>query len=267
LALAILTLILAYAVFQYGGVLRTDWNVCLLSLGLLALFYWLSKRRGDLTPPLPRFLRWLFLLLPGYAAFQLLPLPERVLGLLSPNRAALLAGMHMILPGTMFAPLSAVPVATLMHFFRIIAFTVVCLLIREMAWCWHRRPWLPVLPIIIIAALESGIGLAQSLMAGHSGFAQGTYINKNHFAGFLEMALPFAAMASVSAWRGLDSHRRLTLGRGSVAVLATSVAALILWRSYTLCLVRVSSPLCAPCSSWEHGWQPRVCRPGPNGLR
>ncbi len=174
LALAILTLILAYGVFQYGGVLRTDWNVCLLSLGLLALFYWLSKRRGDSAPPLPRSLRWLFLLLPGCAAFQLLPLPERVLGLLSPNRAALLAGMRTLFHGTMFAPLGAVPVVTSMHFFRIIGFTVVCLLVREIAWCWYRRPWIPVLPIIILAALESGLGLAQSAMAGRSGFAQGT---------------------------------------------------------------------------------------------
>jgi len=226
-ALIILAAILAYGVFQYGGVLRADWSVCLLALGLLAVFYWLPIRRAESAPPLQRRLRWLLLLLPGYVAFQLLPLPERLLGLLSPNRAALLAGTYAILPGLGWAPLTVAPAATLMHLFRVAGFTVVCLLVREMAWYWYGRPWIPALPVIVIGVLESGLGLAQYTMGGPGSFAQGTYVNKNHFAGFLEMALPFAVMISVGAWRGLDSRHRLTLGRGVMAVAATATAALI----------------------------------------
>jgi O-antigen ligase len=226
-ALTIVTLILTYGTLQYGGVLRADWSACLLAFGLVSLIYWLRNRGSEFAPPLARHLKWMFLLFPCYVALQLVPLPEGLLMLLSPSRAELLAAMHSVFPGAAFAPLSATPSDTFMHFLRITGYITVCLLVREIAWHWERRPWLPAVPIIMLGALQASIGLAQYTMGARGGFAQGTYVNKNHFAGLLEMTLPFAVMGSAAAWRSVDSRRSLTFARAALAVAATAVAGLI----------------------------------------
>jgi hypothetical protein len=53
-ALAILSLTLAYAVFNKGAVWTSDWNICLLAKALLTLLY-RRRARQEEPPPLDRF--------------------------------------------------------------------------------------------------------------------------------------------------------------------------------------------------------------------
>jgi hypothetical protein len=65
--------------------------------------------------------------------------------------------------------------------------------------------WLVIWPILGIAALEAGLGLWQYFGGTGEQVRWGTYANHNHYAGFLEMALPFAVMYPVVLLRRAHS--------------------------------------------------------------
>ena len=68
-----------------------------------------------------------------------------------------------------------------------------------------------------LALLEAALGLAQYFSNQPGGVAHGTYVNRNHFAGFLEMGLALAF--------GLGIERRRThrTPRGAAAIVAGTV--------------------------------------------
>lgn len=222
-----LTLIFGYAVFWYGAVLPANWNVCLLALGFLTLLYSFRTPSAELAPPLDRALRWPVLLLPCYAAFQLIPLPVAVLQVLSPARARLFTALAPVVPIDGFAPLSVNPSATALHLLRIGGYCAVFLLIREIAWRSTDRPWTPVVPVIGIAALEGALGLFQYAADPTDSFARGTYVNRNHFVGLLEMALPFAVFYPVVILRRARSRWHSPVVPAAKACAALAGASLI----------------------------------------
>jgi O-antigen ligase len=207
-----LAAILGYAVFHQGGVYSEHWNICLLGLGLLTVIYSLGTRGPDRAPKLDRALWWLTLLLPAYVGFQLLPLPEMALKMLSPQRARLLLALQQTDASISWAPLTVVPPETLAQALRIAACVVTFLLIRELAWRWPERRWTLALPIVGIAVLEAALGLSQASSGGADHFASGTYKNRNHFAGLLEMALPFAVMQAAAIISRRERGGELPLG-------------------------------------------------------
>jgi len=87
--------------------------------------------------------------------------------------------------------------------------------------------------LIVLGSLEAAYGMVQYLTGYQKIFgftkqfytdeATGTYINHNHFAGFLELVIPFAAMMvffhlqSLSA-HGVPERRRLRGGRYSLSL-------------------------------------------------
>jgi O-antigen ligase len=130
---------------------------------------------------------WL-LLFPGYVALQLLPLPLFLLRLLSPVRASTVDSLARLMPAAGFAPLATAPAITVTHLVRIVAYVLTFILVRNMAGRLPgRRRWLLAAPLASIAAAEAVLGLLQNV---HGEEVQGTYVNKNHLAGLLEMALP-----------------------------------------------------------------------------
>jgi O-antigen ligase len=221
--LVILASALGYSVWQSGGVERADWNFSLVLIGASALLYWSSVRRNDRAAALEPVLRWPLILLPAYVLLQLVPLPVAWLEILSPARAQLAAAASRVLPPAAFAPLSVAPAATFEHLLRVCAYVTTFLLVREIAWRLDELRWVAILPLPVIAAAEAVLGITQS---GGAGFARGTYVNRNHFAGFLELALPFALAGSLALARGRRG-KPLSIRLALMACLGLGVAALI----------------------------------------
>jgi O-antigen ligase len=197
--LASLAAILAYAVYE-GGAASSGWNICLLALGLAAAVFWLRTpaEPGGTGAP------WL-LLFPCYVVLQLLPLPLFLLRLLSPTRANVLDSLARLMPPAGFAPLAIAPAITVAHLLRIVAYVLLFALVCDLARLLPGRGrWLAAAPLVAIAAVEAGLGLLQNAQGAA---VQGTYVNKNHFAGLLEMALPLAA-AYAAALFARRSHAK-----------------------------------------------------------
>ncbi len=206
-----LALILTVAVYDYGGVKPVSWTFCLAAIGLLALVYFVLTPRSELAPPLAPALKWLILLFLGYVAFQLLPLPLGLIRIISPNRAELLDALYHVVPGSGFAPLSIVPAQTLSHLLRISAYTLVFLLVREVSWRLPGSHWTLAMPLLILATFEGLLGVLQFVSSlGES--AHGTYYNRNHYAGFLEMILPFAILYPLVFLRQSGRFREIGMG-------------------------------------------------------
>jgi O-antigen ligase len=230
--LGALSLILAYAAFQSGGIVALEWDRCLVALGLVVLVYFRFTSKDDLAPALQPWLKWPPLLLLAFIMFQLVPLPLWLLRAVSPARSTLAQSLQPILPGNGFAPISVYPSATLAHLLRAAAYTAVFLLARELAWRTLERRWLIIAPVVIVAGVEAVWGLLQY---SPDSVAHGTYVNRNHFAGLLELSLPFAVVYPIAALkkRGHESLRQAALISISVALAALMVLGIVLSLSRT----------------------------------
>ena len=58
-----------------------------------------------------------------------------------------------------------------------------------------------VFPLLLVAGLEAVLGLLQFALGDEGAVADGTYVNRNHFAGLLEMVFPFAVIYPVALLR------------------------------------------------------------------
>jgi O-antigen ligase len=212
--------VLAYAAFQWGGVVRTDQYEYLLVLGLLAIVLSLGRAR-DRWAALPgAVVRWTLAILPAYVLMQVVPLPVAVLRALSPARAEAVAALELIGAKVNFASLSVSSVATFQSFLLVCGYLIIFLLVRDLTWRFrvaavpHQGPahaealrydkgscWLAIWPIVAIGALEAGLGLWQHFGGTGEQARWGTYANRDHYAGFLEMAMPFAVVYPVALMR------------------------------------------------------------------
>jgi len=221
---------LGYAVFflsapiaQMDGAGREHRNVYLLALGIVGSAHAILSYRRETKKAESRVLVWLALLLPGYAAFQLIPLPLSVLRILSPRRAELLDALASLSLRPDWASLSVSPALTLEHVLLFAAYAVVFFAVRDVTRSSRNMPWLPVLPVLAIAVWQTAWGVAQFFGGGDEAFAHGTYPIRNHFAGFLEMALPFpigygAAVFGKKSWdRGISAAVAFRAGIGFTA--------------------------------------------------
>ena len=181
LALVGLTGVVGYAAFQSGGVERTGRYGILLALGLLAM-------------AAGRAARWTAVLLPAYVLLQVVPLPVAALRVLSPARAEMVDALAPVGAGTGWESLSVFPAGTFQYFLLVCGYLAIFLLVREASW---RAAW----PLIGIAALEAALGIWQHFGGAADEMRRGTYPNRNHFAGLLEMALPFAVMYAAAVSR------------------------------------------------------------------
>jgi O-antigen ligase len=191
-------------------------------------------------------LRWPLLLLPCYVAFQLIPLPLSLLRFLSPARAEVLNTLAPVDLSISFAPVSVIASATLPQLLSVAGYIAVFLLVREIAWCRSDRPWMPVFPIIIIGGLEAALGLLQYALSETAGPAHGTYVNRNHFAGLLEMTLPFAVIYPVAMLRRRRSRRHFSAPLVLKACTVLAAALLIFMGiAYSLSRMGFAASLCS----------------------
>jgi O-antigen ligase len=131
--------------------------------------------------------------------FQLVPLPGALIRLLRPDNGA----WNATLPGSdhhSFSSLSIAPYNTRNHLILVVCCAAVFFFARMLGQDRASRRRL-VTWLVALGTFEALYGLVQYLTGWQRIFgyvkkynleeATGTYINRNHFAGFLEMAIPF----------------------------------------------------------------------------
>ncbi len=137
----------------------------------------------------------------------MVPLPAWIVRVFSPERwsavqaARLATGAN---PGG-WIQLSVAPYATIERLLYVVPAIATFVATREMGRWWHgRRLWIILAPVILIAAAEAGLGISQFLTRDPADVNKpisGTYVNRNHYAGFLEMAIPLALMWGGAIWK------------------------------------------------------------------
>jgi hypothetical protein len=137
---------------------------------------------------------------------QLIPLPLVAIQWISPHRYEQLAAASRVLGPIWSATLSSVPAATRDKVLTLAAYAIAYLLLCELRRRYDERFWVLAAPILGVGFLQAVLGIAQC--AAGAEVATGTYVNRDHFAGLLEMSLPFAVMLGVDALTRERGHRR-----------------------------------------------------------
>ncbi len=186
-----LTLGLALAVLAFGGTEPISFAIVqILFLGAAAFFI-AAAPESAFRPPAK--LIAVPAMLTGIVLLQLCPLPESWLHRLA-GRETSPAGLHP-------AYLSFVPYATRAYFLILLA-SFVAFYFAQFVSQNRRREQSFIVWLVTLGALEAFYGMVQYLTGWQQIFtyvkkfdleeATGTYINRNHYAGFLEMILPFS---------------------------------------------------------------------------
>ena len=195
-----LLLIIIGSVLAFGGVQSPAYTAMEVALFLLTLVVLVRQTlEGKIDLPLPL---WILPFL-GLVLLQVIPLPVRVVSWLSPNRLFPLLQAKLPLGSAHWAALSVYPHDTLLDFFKLLAYLAAFVLA---AYSFEAREGKNVVTpgLIVLGCLEAAYGMVQYLTGYQKIFgftkqfytddATGTYINHNHFAGFMELVIPFAVM-------------------------------------------------------------------------
>ena len=225
--LAGLTGVLLYATVHWGGVVREDRDVYLFALGAIVLFAGLLRSGTERAPRLSPIFRWLLPLLPAWAILQIIPLPSGLVAALSPARGQVLGMLGPAGGATPYTSLSVFPSGTLQNLLLISGYVAVFLLVRELMWFFSDRPWLLVLPLIGIATWQAVIGMIQYWSA-NNGVARGNYANRDHFAGLLELTLPFAVVYPIGFFRVSDRRSGIQVSDALKMSASWAIAAALL---------------------------------------
>jgi O-antigen ligase len=186
------------------------WLGCQLAIGLLLVCWVATTHHATPASLLPT----AAFLLPLLAILQIIPLPLELVKRLSPQRAEIHQSIAAVIPGLpSWTPLSVHPEATLDFAATLAAYACVYAIARGLGARLTRHRFAAAAPIVLVAAAQAAIALLQNL-AGEP--ATGSYVNRNHLAGLLEMALPFALLPAISLLPGLS----LLPGRGSRAAVS-----------------------------------------------
>ena len=207
-----------WMVLHWGGVRPFDRLVSFASIAAGVLLYRLVAGPRACGPPPAKRILWALRALLVLAALQLVPLPLPLVALLSPVRAEAVRAVSADATG--WISLSIAPAETLGSFVVLVAAVLVGLFARSLTGRLGRRGWLAVLPIILVGAIEGLLGLLQQASLASPTGARGTYINHNHYAGLLEVALPLALAATVLLIRR-------AVGSGDSRAAARACAALV----------------------------------------
>jgi O-antigen ligase len=254
LTLVALGAILAVAAFGNGGSEVPAWHYCAAAVGLLGLIYCLvracvvravRRSRGSSQSGLSGHSVPILAMLGGIVVLcvlQLIPLPAEVLQVVSPSsleiyRAAAQVGAGgRWFPGlpSLRGPISVAPSATIDTTLELLACIIVFALVTDLAAREsRRRRWRITIPFLAVALLEAVLGILQAGAGSKAAGVTGTYQNHNHFAGLLEMSLPFAAMFALGAWRRVTRREGVAWvailgawgGLAAVAAMLLAVAA------------------------------------------
>ncbi len=183
-----------------------SWSILLIEIAALFLFsvYLLLDRKPVLNPKLVldvRHLRPAFFGLFAFLAFQILPLPAFIGRILSPRAAALRSQYVPETARSGFETLSLLPGETLASALELLAYVLIgFLVLRTVS---HRRQMRRMMMTLVgVGVFESLYGMFELSRANPRllfypksyslDSVTGTFVNRNHFAGYLEMVIPLA---------------------------------------------------------------------------
>ena len=97
-------------------------------------------------------------------------------------------------PAVSSAPIAVNPPMALLWGFTLLSYIATFFLVRELGWRFVDRPWVTVVPLLVIGFMEAVFGMIQVSAGWPNAEGSGTYTNRDHFSGMLEMFLPLAVM-------------------------------------------------------------------------
>jgi O-antigen ligase len=197
-----LVALIVFSPLPQGSVL--EWSVLLIQLGalLLAAVMLLRAPKPAINPYLEQALRWPRRLFAGFGlvvALQVIPLPKVLIRILSPATHGFLQAYSPGFDRAAFATLSLAPGQTLRQGLEIMAYFLLGMVIVRSITRFSQVRKLT-MAVIIIGVFEALFGLYMLSQSNptilfyrktlHLDSVTGTFVNRNHLAGYLEMALP-----------------------------------------------------------------------------
>jgi O-antigen ligase len=231
----LMTAALAAAVLLKGGVHPQQWIGIALSLSAAATLAFAARVNGGKR--LRSSDKWglgTMGILLAWMMFQLTPLPAALVERLIPEHWNAVAAARAATgqDPRAWVSLSVAPSATFGRLLDVVPTMAAFVVTREMAWWWRDRIWIAVAPVVGVALFESILGLTQfyfmGVVGGEPRSITGTYVNRNHFAGLLEMAFPVAVALAISARRKGAAQFNQTAGPALRMALMLTVSACLL---------------------------------------
>ena len=182
------------------------WSILVIELTVLVLMaaYLLMKSKPRINSRISSSLRWLKVVFGGFFLFlavQILPLPVFIVKLISPSSYGFRAMNSLDVVDSKLLSLSLVPSETFREGMEILAYVLLGFLIISTVTSWQRIRRLFFL-LVGIGFFEAFYGLFELQRSNprilfypkvfNQGSATGTFVNQNHFAGYLEMIIPLA---------------------------------------------------------------------------
>ncbi len=181
------------------------WSIMSIQITVLILTaFWILMRAKPQANPLlehslrtPRLLALAFF---AFTALQAVPLPSALVKVISPGVVSLWRGSSAG-PLPSFLGLSLIPSVTLMAGSELLAFFLLAFLITKTVTSMDQvRRFMAIIVAMgifeacygIIALYSKGRMAAFSIKASSLDSVTGTFVNRNHFAGYLEMVIPLA---------------------------------------------------------------------------
>ena len=150
--------------------------------------------------------------------FQTVPLPSSILELLSGKSLEIWESTRSVLTdigsasNTKLFTISVYPNATLKKTLLLLSYLVFGIVVSR-SFRQARTLNLAIFPIFAVMVIESALGISQYLFSGGDEVASGTFINRNHFAGFLEICFPLALGYVLSMGDWSKSNKKSFLRR------------------------------------------------------
>lgn len=200
-------LILFLSPLPFGSV--TPDSLLIIQLFSFFIFtLWLIKSILEKRTPFPSVKPYIPILLFFIVClFQIVPLPGFVLGLISDKSLEIWVSTRSVLEGIepsiemRFFTISVYPNITLQKTLLLLSYLVFGIVVSR-SFRSAKTFSIVLFSIFIVMVLEATVGIYQYLSSGGGESARGTFINRNHFAGFIEMSFPLflGYVLAMGAW-------------------------------------------------------------------
>jgi len=183
-----------------------EWSILTIQLSvlLLTILYVSMRKKPEINLVLARVLRktrWMIAAFFGYLIFQVVPLPSALIRFISPRTAAYHIQFSLDGAQKKYMALSLVPGHTLERGLELLSYILLAFLILKTI--TTRKQIMRIFTVLLgMGLFESVFGLIQlasikpSILFYPKVYAldsvSGTFVNRNHFAGYMEMIIPLA---------------------------------------------------------------------------